>query len=182
MKNAVGGVELSSMARGFACTDAMLKAAAVEVVLARTVCPGKYVVLVVGDVGDVRAGVDAGVAAAQEAHVDHFVIPNVHPEVFPAMTGAVPVGKLEALGIVETFSVASCVEAADAAVKSAGVKLIELRLAMALGGKAFVSFTGSVADVETAAMVAATSAGEKGLLAQKVVIPQPRPELLAEIV
>jgi len=182
MKNALGGVELSSVAKGFQTTDAMLKAADVELLLARTVCPGKYTVLVAGDVGDVRASVEAGTATAGEAHVDHFVIPNLHPDIFPAIAGTSGVSALEALGVVETFSVASLIEAADAAVKAANVKLIEIRLAMALGGKAFVTFTGSVADVETAAMVGAASAGEKGLLVQKVVIPQPRPELLTELI
>ncbi len=69
----------------------------------------------------------------------------------------------------------------SAAIKSANVRFVEIRLAMALGGKAFASFTGSVADVETAAMTAAMTAGEKGLLSNKVVIPQPRPELLKEL-
>ncbi|HAH05189.1 MAG TPA: propanediol utilization protein [Elusimicrobia bacterium] len=182
MKNAIGGVELSSMAKGFEAADAMLKASSVELVLSRTICPGKYAVLVAGDVADVRASVEAGVARAAESHVDSFLIPNLHPDVFPAIAGTSGVSKLEALGIVETFSIASLIEAADAAVKAASVKLIEVRLAMAMGGKAFVTFTGSVADVETAAMVAAASAGEKGLLVQKVVIPQPRPELLTELI
>lgn len=182
MKNAIGGVELSSMAKGFETTDAMLKAASVEILLARTMCPGKYAVIVAGDVGDVRAAVDAGVAKAAEAHVDHFLIPNLHPDIFPAISAVNVPGELKALGIVETFSIASLVEAADAAVKSANIRLVEIRLAMALGGKAFVSFTGSVADCETAAEVAARSAGEKGLLVQKVVIAQPRPELLTELV
>jgi len=146
MKNSVGGVELSSMAKGFETTDAMLKAAPVEILLARTMCPGKYCVIVMGDVANVRAAVEAGVAQAAEAHVDHFIIPNLDPDIFPALSAVNIPGKLEALGVVETFSIASLIEAADAAVKSANIRLIEIRLAMALGGKAFVSFTGSVAD------------------------------------
>ncbi|TBR21909.1 BMC domain-containing protein [bacterium] len=182
MKDAIGGVELSSMAKGFETTDAMLKAAAVEILVARTMCPGKYAVVVAGEVADVQAAVEAGVAKAAEAHIDHFVIPHLHPSIFPAISGVAVTGKLEALGIVETFSVASLIEAADAAAKSASVRLVEIRLAMALGGKAFVSFTGSIADCETAASVAAERAGLRGLLVQRVVIPQPRPELLTELV
>ena len=182
MKNSVGGVELSSMAKGFEATDAMLKAANVELLLARTVCSGKYVVLVAGDVADAQASVEAGAAKAAEALVDKFLIPNVHPDLFPAIAATAKPGKLEALGVVETFSVASLIEAADAAVKSANVRFVEIRLAMAMGGKAFVSFTGSVAAVETAAATAALSAGAKGLLVSKVVIPQPRQELLSELI
>lgn len=182
MKNSVGGVELSSMAKGFETTDAMLKAAPVEILIARTMCPGKYAVIIAGDVADVTAAVEAGVSKAAEGHIDSFVIANLHPEVFPAINAVNTVGQLEALGVVETFSIASLIEAADAAVKAANITFVEIRLAMALGGKAFVSFTGSVADCQTAADAAAASAGEKGLLVQKVVIPKPRPELLTELV
>lgn len=182
MNNAIGGVELSSMAKGFEAADAMLKTSDVTLLLSRTVCPGKYVVLVSGDVADVKSSVDAGASKASHALVDSFVIPNIHPEVFPAIAGTVTIEKLESLGIVEAFSVSALIEAADAAVKAANVRLMEVRLAMAMGGKAFVSFTGSVAAVEAAANAGAAAAGKKGLLVEKVVIPQPRRELLDELI
>ena len=103
MNKAIGGVELSSMARGFDVTDTMLKTAPVELLLARTVCPGKYLVLVSGEVADVQASVDAGASRGGVALVDRFVIPNVHPEVLPAVSGTAVVDKLEALGVVEAF-------------------------------------------------------------------------------
>ncbi|MCK5574116.1 MAG: BMC domain-containing protein, partial [Bacteroidetes bacterium] len=102
--------------------------------------------------------------------------------VFPAIAGSSQVSLLEALGIVESFSVASLIEAADAAVKAAKVQLIEVRLAMALGGKAFVSMTGEVSAVQAAVDVAAAVVAGKGLLVNRVVIPAPRQELLTEIV
>ena len=114
--------------------------------------------------------------------MDSFIIPNIHPEVFPAIEGTTVVDGLEALGIIEAFSVAALIEAADAAVKAGNVKLLEIRLAMALGGKAFVTMTGSVAAVETAVAAGAAVAGKKGLLVEKVIIPQPRQELLREII
>ena len=86
----------------------------------------------------------AGSQAGGFSVIDTFVIPNVHESIFPAIGGAAKVEQLEALGILESFSVASLIEGADAAVKAANVRLIEIRLAMALGGKAFVTLTGSV--------------------------------------
>ena len=74
----------------------------------------------------------------------------MYESVFSALRGITKVEVLEALGIVESFSVASLIEGADAAVKAANVQLVEIRLAMALGGKAFVTLTGSVAAVESA--------------------------------
>jgi len=182
MNNSIGGIELSSVAKGFEAADAMLKTSKVELIVSRTICAGKYLVLVAGDVADVSSSVEAGAAKAGHSLADEFVIANIHPDVFPAISGCVQVEKLEALGIVETFSVSSLIEAADAAAKAASVKLLEIRLAMALGGKAFVTFTGEVAAVEAAASAAASVAGKRGLLVEKVVIPQPRQELLREMI
>jgi microcompartment protein CcmL/EutN len=180
-KNSIGLIELGSIAAGFQAADAMLKAAGVELVLARTICSGKYMVLVRGDVAAVGAAVDAGLAAGDFAVIDSFVIPNLHESIFPAIAGTAKVEALEALGILEAFSVASLIEGADAAVKAANVRLIELRLAMALGGKAFASMTGSVAAVRAAVDAGAQAIAKKGLLVNKVVIPQPRGELLDEM-
>jgi len=181
-KNSIGLIELGSIAAGFQAADAMLKAADVELVLARTICSGKYMVLVRGDVAAVSAAVDAGLVAGDFAVIDSFVIPNLHETIFPAIAGTTKVEALEALGILEAFSVASLIEGADAAVKAANVQLIELRLAMALGGKAFVTLTGSVAAVQSAVDAGAQAIARKGLLVNKVVIPSPRPELLSEMI
>ncbi len=181
-KNSIGLVELSSIAAGFLVADAMLKAAEVEILLSRTICSGKYMVLVGGDVAGVTASVEAGIAIGEGTVIDTFVIPNVHASLFPALGGTAKVTSLEALGIIESFSVASMIEAADAAAKAAKVQLIELRLAMALGGKAFVTLTGDVAAAQAAVDAGAAVVASKGLLVNKVVIPAPRRELLSEIV
>ncbi|MGA3097552.1 MAG: BMC domain-containing protein [Bryobacteraceae bacterium] len=180
--NSIGLIELTSIAAGFETCDAMLKAAGVALVLSRSICSGKYMVMVRGDVAAVGASVAAGIAAARFSVIDSFVIPNLHESVFPALSGSNKVEKLEALGIVESFSVAALIEGADAAVKAANVELIEIRLAMALGGKAFVTLTGDVAAVQSAVEAGARVVGEKGMLVNKVVIPHPRPELLNEMI
>jgi len=180
--DSLGLIELTSIASGFLACDSMLKAAAVSLVLARSICSGKYMVMVRGDVSSVEAAVQAGIAGARFSVIDSFVIPNLHENVFPAISGASNVDMLEALGIVESFSVASLIEGADAAVKAANIQLIEIRLAMALGGKAFVTLTGNVAAVQSAVDAAAAIVGQKGMLVNKVVIPSPRPELLTEMI
>jgi microcompartment protein CcmL/EutN len=139
-------------------------------------------VLVRGDVAAVGAAVDAGLAAGDFAVIDSFVIPNLHESIFPAIAGTTKVEALEALGILEAFSVASLIEGADAAVKAANVQLVEIRLAMALGGKAFASMTGSVGAVRAAVDAGAQAIAKKGLLVNKAVIPQPRSELLDEMI
>jgi len=180
--NSIGLIELTSIAAGFQVTDAMLKTAAVDLMLSRSICSGKYMVMVRGEVGAVEASVASGITAGNFSVIDSFVIPNLHESVFPAIAGSAKVEALEALGILESFSVAALIEGADAAVKAANVQLIEIRLAMALGGKAFVTLTGDVAAVESAIAAGAAVVGQKGMLVNKVVIPRPRGELLNEMI
>ncbi len=181
-RNSIGLIELSSIAAGMEVVDAMLKAADVELLLARSICSGKYMTLVRGDVAAVASSVQAGDDAGGGFVIDTFVIPNVHDAIFPAIYGSSKVEQLDALGILESFSVASLIEAADAAVKAAEVRLIEIRLAMALGGKAFVTLTGAVAAVQAAVDAGAAVLADRGLLVNKVVIPAPRQELLTEMI
>ncbi len=173
----LGLVELSSIARGIETIDRMLKAAEVELVLARTICSGKYIVMVAGDLHMVEASIAAGRETAAECMVDSFIIQNVHPDVVPALSStAVPSNK-SALGILESFSVAALIEAIDKVAKAAPVEMVECRLAMAMGGKAYLVFTGDVDAVKESVAAGAEVIAERGLLVNRIVIPDPRPEL-----
>jgi len=182
--NSIGLVESSSIAVGFEIEDAMLKAAKVELILARTICSGKYLVVVGGDVADTLSSVEAGRLAAREGLVDARHIPRVHPDVFPAISCAVELSpeQARAIGVVETFSASSVIECADAAVKAADVKLFRIHLAMAIGGKGFFTCTGDVAAVEAAVAAGAAVAAEAGVLVSTAVIPGPRRELFGEYI
>ncbi len=180
--NSIGLIEMGSIASGMQAADIMLKTSEVELILSRTICSGKYMTLIGGEVAAVNSAVNHAVETIGFGVIDYFVIPNVHRSIFPAISGHNNVEMLEALGIVESYSVASLIEGADAAVKAANVKLIEVRLAMALGGKAFFTVTGEVAAVSSAVDAGAKVVGDKGLLVNKVVIANPRQELLSEMI
>jgi len=180
--NSIGLVELTSIAAGMQAADIMLKTSQVELILSRTICSGKYMVMIGGEVAEVQSAVDSAINQIDFAVIDSFVIPNVHKDIFPALSGHSQIDMLEALGILESFSVASLIEGADAAIKTANVKIIEIRLAMALGGKAFCTLTGDVAAVRSAVDAGAKVISDRGLLVNKVVIPKPRPELLSEMI
>jgi microcompartment protein CcmL/EutN len=159
--------------------DAMVKRAPVELVLARPVSPGKHLVLVGGEVADVDEAMRAGVEHAAHALVDRVELHQVAPEVLAALAreAVAPAG---AVGIVETFSVAAALLAADAACKAAAVTLAELRLADGLGGKAYFVLSGEQADVE-AALYAAETAIPTGLLLARELIARPHDDLLAQL-
>ncbi len=182
MLSAIGIVETSSIARGYEVADAVLKTAQVQIVVNRTICPGKYMVLISGDVDAVNASIEAGVAIGGHSVVDHFIIPNIHPEVFPAINGSANMPEIKALGVIEGFTVTSVIEAADAAVKAAQIELVNIHLAMAIGGKGYVTLTGEVGAVEAAVDAGAALIEQKGLLVDKVVIPSPRVEIINEYI
>lgn len=178
---AVGAVETTSIARGVEAADFMVKAADVRLLMANPVCPGKYITVVGGTVAAVTSAVEAGKNAASETLVDFMVIPNVHAQVFKAFTATTEPKMLGAVGIIETFSLASAIVAGDQAVKSAAVDLLEIRLARALGGKAYVILTGEVSAVRSAVESGVLAAREQGLLLGSTVIPSPHPDLLATL-
>lgn len=182
MRAAIGIVETSSIAKGYEVADAVLKTADVEIVVNRTICPGKYMVLIGGDVDAVNASIEAGIEIGAHTVVDHFIIPNIHSDVFPAINGVATLPDIKALGIIEGFTVASIIEAADAAVKAAQIELVNIHLAMAIGGKAYVTLTGEVGAVEAAVEAGSALIAEKGLLVEKVVIPSPRKEIVMEYI
>ena len=170
-------VEFNSIAAGIDAADQMVKTAQVDPLFFKTICPGKFVAAVTGDVS---ASVNAGRETHADALVDWFIIPNIHRDVIGALAGATGITERGALGIIETFSAASIVVASDAAVKAADVQLLDVRVALGLGGKGYALMTG-VAAVNAAVEAGSTAAAESGLLVSKVVIPSPAETVFEQI-
>ena len=182
--SSIGLIELSSVAVGYLVQDVMLKAGSVQLLLARTICSGKYLIVVAGDVTSVSAAVLAGAAAAGPSLIERRQITRIHPAVLEAISNAIDIdpAEMRALGVVETFSAASIIEVADAAIKAANVALLRVHLAMALGGKGFVLMAGEVSSVQEAVAVGSRVAAEEGMLVGKGVIPAPSPELFRDYI
>jgi microcompartment protein CcmL/EutN len=178
----VGLIELSSVAAGFRVADTALKAGDVRLLLSRSICSGKYMVLLGGDPASVQAAVSAACIAADGFLIDHVVLANLHPDVLVAIGRAQTPPPNGALGVLESFNVAAMIRAADVMAKSAVVTLLELRLAMALGGKAFCTLTGDVSSVNAAVKAGAQSLAEAGVLVDAVVISRPHPDIFREVI
>jgi len=181
-EKSIGLIELTSVAAGFLVADTMLKAGNVHLLLSRSICSGKYMVLIGGDTAAVRSAVEAGAEAANGCLIDQFVIANVHPDVLTALGRTTPIEPTGALGILESFNVATLLEAADAAAKAAAVTLMEIRLAMALGGKAFATMTGDVGSVQAAVAAGRKVIADAGVLVNAVVISRPHPDVYREVI
>ena len=179
--DALGLLETSSIAAGVRAADEVLKAAPVELLEAVPVSPGKFLVIFCGGVAEVEASLIAGRRFAAEHIVDELFLPRVHPFVAPAIAGRDVVATGPAIGIVETLSVASAIVGADAAAKTAEVRLLELAPGRGIGGKGFFTMTGDVASVEAAAQAARALIDARGYHLRTEILAGPHARLAERV-
>jgi microcompartment protein CcmL/EutN len=170
-------IDFSSIATGILAADAMVKRAQIDTIKTGTVQPGRYLVLIGGPVGEVEESLAAGREVGGSALIDYVLLPQVHPEVVQAIGGGRVPEADDALGVVETTTVSAAIHAADAGIKGAQVRLVEVRLADGLGGKGIVLYSGLVADVEAAVDIGVSILERPELLVRQIVIPQLHPTM-----
>jgi carbon dioxide concentrating mechanism protein CcmO len=177
MPRAYGFVETRGFTGDVEATDAMNKAASVEFARRVDISGGLVTTIVTGDVGAVKASVDAGVTSARRVGevVASNVVANLHDQVVARIVGEEAVKTLDpsmnALGMIETIGYTAMVEAADAAVKAANTEIVA-RLWIG-SGYAIVLMRGDVAAVK-ASVDAGTAAGARlGKIVASHVIPSP---------
>ena len=173
MSKAIGMVEYKTVSTGMTAADNMVKTSNVEILQASTVCPGKYIVLITGELSAVRSSVDSAKALYPEQLTDSFVLGNPHEDIFTAIYGGASIENVKALGVLETYDAASMIVAADEAAKTAIVDLIELRLARGMCGKSYMFLTGEVAAVEAAIARAKQTVAKEGMYLDSSVIARP---------
>ena len=181
MSKAIGMIEFKTTATGVTAADAMVKTSDVEIVEAQTVCPGKYIAIINGDLSAVKAAVDAAVTTYEDKCIDSFVLGNPHESLFPAMYGTTVIEDISALGILETYDAVSIIEAADQAAKTAIVDVIELRIAKGMCGKSYMMITGEVSAVEASIQRAKELVAEKGMYLDSSVIAHPDRRMIDSI-
>lgn len=177
----IGLLELKSIPVGIQTADEMIKAADVKLLTASPTCPGKYIVIISGQVGAVKSAMAVGQKQAGSYLVGHHTINNVHESLPAAILGVTEVEKISSIGVIETISALAAVNAADIAAKAAKVDMIEIRIARGLGGKGFLVFTGEVSSVRSAVKACATVMAETGEITSHCVIPAPHKDLVKQI-
>lgn len=173
---ALGALEFSSIAIGILALDEMVKTAPIRILEARTMCPGKYLLVFSGDVASVEYSFNKGFETGKELIVDSLLLPMIHPEVVQAIGKIIMTNDWDAIGIIETLSVVSAIEAADAAAKTGGVRIIEIRLAIGFGGKSYMKLLGRLDAVQAAMDAGIAKATAKNQLCMSTLIPHPHNE------
>lgn len=183
MNNSLALIEFSKIAVGIETADQMLKTAAVEIIHSKFICPGKYSVLISGNVSAVETALNSGlkIAKNKKALVNSFLIANIDQQVKDLLLKKQsPKIQIDSLGILEYINISSTIKAADIAVKSAEVNLLKLKLAMAIGGKGFLIFSGENEACKQALDAVENNLGNQYLIS-KSLISSPEKKLIDKI-
>ena len=181
MYQAIGVIELKSIAKGIEACDIALKSAGIRLVSSHPSCPGKYEIVITGSISDVTASIDVVKARFGPTLIDSSIMGRIDPMVITALFGTQTVARQGSVGVIETFSAATAIKAADIAVKTAKVELYDLRVSRGMGGKGIAILTGDVGDVTAAVEAGAQYAKQAGLLNNSTVIPAPHADLWEQL-
>ncbi|HKQ47281.1 MAG TPA: BMC domain-containing protein [Phycisphaerae bacterium] len=176
---AIALIEFGSIAIGARASDAIAKKSPVTIVRTGTLHPGKYAILFSGQVAAVDESYVEGCRFGADCVIDRVFLPDVAPSVYEAILGRRGDWREDTLGIIETFSMAAVIEAADAAVKGANVEVVEIRLGDGLDGKGLAHFAGVQADVEAAIEIGTSRIAHRNQPVWKTIIPRIDAELRA---
>ena len=186
---ALGMLETIGMVPALEACDKMLKAAEVDLLSYENVGSTLVTMFIKGDVAAVKSSIKAGAEAAEA--IGTLTATDVIPRPIRPIGDVVSIYdvdtqcdeellepgaiRTEALGMIETFGIVFCIEAADAMVKAANVTLIgKVHVG---GGLVTVMVRGDVGAVKAATDAGAAAAGRVGELVSVHVIPRPHAEV-----
>ena len=181
VKKAIGFVEIKSIPVGIQTADEMVKAGNVDLLLATPICPGKYVIIIGGYVGPVKAAMSKAELVSGIYLIDTHILDNIRDEVLPAVSGYRVTDDIQAVGGIETISALTAIIAADIAVKAAKVSIVDLRIARGLGGKGYLVITGEVASVRNAINACLAALSVSGEITSTSIIPRPHPQIIENL-
>ena len=173
MYNSIGVIELKNVPKGVEAADDALKSAGIELVTSHPSCPGKYEIILTGSISNVTAAVNHVNQKFDGYVVDSSIMGRIDPQVISALFGTGVGNKSGSLGLLETYSAATTIKAADIAVKTAKVEIYDLRVSRGMGGKGVFMITGEVGDVSAAISAGAEYAKGLGQLSATSVIASP---------
>ncbi|MHC1750196.1 MAG: BMC domain-containing protein [Cellulosilyticaceae bacterium] len=181
MGRSIGAIEFRSISKGIEVANEMVKKVSVEIIYLKTVCPGKFVVMVTGDEGEITETVTYGKKLGEGYIIDSFVIHAVNDAIISGFRNKyISKDAHEAIAIFETNKVCAGIKALDKTLKASDVQLVKVQLAFAIGGKFVFIVTGTLSSV-----MYGTEAAKKILRPNDItnvsIIPSPSIELLEHL-
>lgn len=181
MRKAIGLVELKSIPIGIKVADTMLDTANVNLILANPICPGKFIILISGNVGAVESAIKAAKKEGDIFLIESYILNNIHENILPALSGTNEITNIKSIGAIETISALTSIKAADIALKAANVDIVEIRVARGLGGKGFLIVSGEISSVNSAIKSCISELGESGEITSTSIIASPHKDLIDKL-
>lgn len=181
MFKSIGVIELKNIPKGVEAADDALKSAGVDMVASHPSCPGKYEIILTGSISNVTAAVNHVLSKFEGYVIDSSIMGRIDEQVIKALFGTQTGKKEGSLGLIETYSAATTIKAADIAVKTARVEIFDLRVSRGMGGKGVVMLTGEVGDVTAAVEAGAEYAKRTAQLSSSSIIAAPHEDLWKQL-
>ncbi len=182
----LAGLDLQHLPAGLAALDAVCKEATVDVLFAGDIDPGRFLIVLSGELADVEVALHKGIVDAAESLLESLLLPQAHARLHAGLRGQLAdpqqiLNDEQALGTLHAHTPLSLLAAVDRALKVADVTLLRLRFASELAGQGHAVLAGEQFDVE-AALLAAQSGLPQGVTLQTRLIARPAPEVVAAAV
>lgn len=149
MSKSIGAIEFKSIAKGIEVSNEIIKKSLVEVLYFKSICPGKFLIIVSGETSYVNECIDYGIEIGDKYIIDSFVINAVSTEIIDGLKNRYK--KLEhinSVGVVETNKVCAGIKMLDKTLKSGDVSLVKLQLSFAIAGKLVYIVSGDLSSLE----------------------------------
>lgn len=176
--DALGIVELNSIAKGIEITDIMLKSAELEVIYSRNICPGKYMIILTGDIGSVDESIEILKQLDNKYILATFILPNADKRIIDGINKKYNNIEIKAIGVMEFTSVAYGIIALDKALKNGQVEIVKFILGNLVGGKCYFIITGFLSSVSESMKVAKELIDSKKIV-YSTIIPSPDKNLIS---
>lgn len=178
---AIAAIEFGDIPCGIFATDAMVKKSPISVLKRGLISPGRYLTIMGGTTASVDEAFTEGVFWGAEHVTDRVILPDVDVQLHDAILGRKPPKTATgALAILQTSTVCSTIRAAELALKSTPIVLMELRLAESpLAGKGISVYRGELYDIEAAMDVAQSFLEQARVHASVRIIPAPHDAVVA---
>lgn len=177
MHKSIGAMEFRSISKGIEISDLIVKKSNVDVIVFKNICPGKFLIIISGNEGEVKESIDYGISISNGSVVDTFIVNAVHDDIILGLKNKYNVKTKGALGIIETANVCSGIKALDKVIKDSNVSIVKMQLAFCIGGKFVSIISGEVSDVENGVKAARSAIDEKKIINISV-IPSPDPMII----
>lgn len=150
MEHSIGLFEFSSISDGFKMTDLILKSSDVQIHKNELICPGRYVLLIKGNLKSVNNALNTAKAENMKSLLKAEIIPNISDKVFRAINKKVAFENIDAVGVIETKNYVISLVLADLIIKSASVDVLKIMDRFGISGKGIIIYSGTTSEVNCA--------------------------------